>query len=426
MTDDPPEPMMPVDLPPDVKVVEPVCEEGFTGGGPVDAIAKFSGSCGLAPSSILDMPQRTMFTKRIFQRTDFAGPGDHGALTSISAGVALTEGDGGVQSFQQSTYDTTATPAQSFAVYAMNEAMRVTGSNPLVNVGVYGSARNGQVNYSFYGAYGTLRNNGAALLGTPITVGDGAQATGNKVLLYSDFEVSGSSVTLGNNVSSFTVPGSAAGDPRIGVGTSALPGQLNTKNVASNFSGLSSFADTNVSAAAYAGTRLFRGAIQALRAGITVGSAGQFAGGNTENALVLWSYDATGTSYGIELATGANPDVRVRVQPTGQTDVLAGLRVAGQTKLDGNGHVRVSGTAPALSACGTGATIAGSDVAATVTTGTAGAGCTITFAVPYTAAPICTVTARGGVATAYTTTTSALILTTTAPGAMYDYHCFER
>jgi hypothetical protein len=48
------------------------------------------------------------------------------------------------------------------------------------------------------------------------------------------------------------------------------------------------------------------------------------------------------------------------------------------------------------------------------------------FAAPYATAPICTVTARGGVATAYTTTTTALILTTTAPGAMYDYHCFER
>ena len=78
-----------------------------------------------------------------------------------------------------------------------------------------------------------------------------------------------------------------------------------------------------------------------------------------------------------------------------------------------------------LSSCGTTPTIIAqaSDIRGTFTTGTAATACTLTFATARSAAPTCIVTARSGTAPAYTTSTTALTLSTAAASATYDYFC---
>lgn len=68
------------------------------------------------------------------------------------------------------------------------------------------------------------------------------------------------------------------------------------------------------------------------------------------------------------------------------------LEVAGDLTVSGTGHVRAAGTSPLTAAgCGTGATIAGSDVAGRVTLGTSpGTTCTLAFNVAWSpTAPVC-------------------------------------
>lgn len=61
--------------------------------------------------------------------------------------------------------------------------------------------------------------------------------------------------------------------------------------------------------------------------------------------------------------------------------------------IDSDGHRFSSGTAPTISACGTGSgTVVGDDGAGTITTATAATACTATFAKAYKNAPVCTVT----------------------------------
>jgi hypothetical protein len=87
------------------------------------------------------------------------------------------------------------------------------------------------------------------------------------------------------------------------------------------------------------------------------------------------------------------------------------------------GHINngTGTTAPTLSSCGTSPSIAtgSTDHAGKVTIGAIGTGCTITFAVAYTNAPSCLV--GGAVATTWTTTNTALMISA-SPGVI-DYHC---
>ncbi len=95
-----------------------------------------------------------------------------------------------------------------------------------------------------------------------------------------------------------------------------------------------------------------------------------------------------------------------------------------------NRHARSGGTSPALTSCGTSPAIVGGDFAGTVTMGTGSpTGCTITFAVAYTNAPVCTVTWRATplASQSYTTSTTALTLTQTATSSnLIDYMCAAR
>lgn len=96
---------------------------------------------------------------------------------------------------------------------------------------------------------------------------------------------------------------------------------------------------------------------------------------------------------------------------------------------DGKFMAQGSGTAPALTSCGTTPAIVGTDVAGTVTMGTTATGCVITFNVPYAAAatpPHCLVTwiATPLASQSYVTSNTAITTTqTSATNNVLKYFC---
>jgi hypothetical protein len=74
------------------------------------------------------------------------------------------------------------------------------------------------------------------------------------------------------------------------------------------------------------------------------------------------------------------------------------------------------GTSPAINA-------QASDLNGTITAGTTLSSCVLTFTTGKSAAPTCVVTARSGTPAAYTTSTTALTITTSTNGAIFDYMC---
>lgn len=94
--------------------------------------------------------------------------------------------------------------------------------------------------------------------------------------------------------------------------------------------------------------------------------------------------------------------------------------------LDTNGHVRVPGSAPAPTSCGTGTpTVVGSDIAGLITMGTSATGCTVTFNVAYNNPPFCTVTWQTNLAAmSYTVSASTIVITqTSTSGNKINYNC---
>lgn len=95
-----------------------------------------------------------------------------------------------------------------------------------------------------------------------------------------------------------------------------------------------------------------------------------------------------------------------------------------------SGHIVNTGQPPVLSACGTNPTIVGSDLAGTVTTGTATpAGCVITFNKAFSVAPNCVLGWASGplVAMSWTTSTTAITAVQTATSStVIQYVCFGK
>ena len=151
----------------------------------------------------------------------------HGAMTVTTNGSGLTNGDGGIQSFQQSTMDTTAGASQSLAVYAGNTATKSAGANTLTNYGVLATASGGDVNYSFYGVNGGFYNAGTGQFGLGLTVGGATQLNGSLTVS------SGQAVSLSNNVGSFAMPNGGNGGSLVMGASSTIagsPGAIQIQN----------------------------------------------------------------------------------------------------------------------------------------------------------------------------------------------------
>jgi len=100
---------------------------------------------------------------------------------------------------------------------------------------------------------------------------------------------------------------------------------------------------------------------------------------------------------------------------------------------DTNGHIRVQGTAPAVTAgCGTTPSVIGSDIAGRLNTGsTASTTCTITFNVAYNNAPFCVAQPLGVASTTAftltTITTGTLVFTYASASALnIQYQCYAQ
>lgn len=94
--------------------------------------------------------------------------------------------------------------------------------------------------------------------------------------------------------------------------------------------------------------------------------------------------------------------------------------------LDTAGHLRNVGSVPTLTACGTSPSISGTDIAGTVTMGTATpTGCVITFSTTYGSAPDCVVTWQINIASMqYTISATAITLVQTGTSSnKINYDC---
>jgi hypothetical protein len=95
------------------------------------------------------------------------------------------------------------------------------------------------------------------------------------------------------------------------------------------------------------------------------------------------------------------------------------------------GHLHTAGTAPAVSSCGTGPSVVGTDTAGRITVGTGSpSSCTLTFASAYANIPSCTVNHEGAIllVRGVPSTTTLVIDTATAftDGGIIDYICVGR
>jgi len=139
----------------------------------------------------------------------------------------------------------------------------------------------------------------------------------------------------------------------------------------------------------------------------------------TAGSLFQWSSFTCTTMSG----SGAQPQAGRNFCLSNLSDPTAEIATVGHVAL------RASGTAPALSNCGTSPSLAsnGSDMAGIITEGSSATGCTLTFTTPYSFnAPQCIVTSPSGSSlTSYSASGSALtIVNSSASGNKYAYVCF--
>jgi hypothetical protein len=83
----------------------------------------------------------------------------------------------GCQFHAAGSADATAATRNAYGLLALATTTRSAGANNVINHGVYASASGAQVNYSFFGAAGTLYNAGDTYLAGSVVLGDAAADT---------------------------------------------------------------------------------------------------------------------------------------------------------------------------------------------------------------------------------------------------------
>lgn len=144
----------------------------------------------------------------------------------------------------------------------------------------------------------------------------------------------------------------------------------------------------------------------------------QYGGSTSAGTMILGINYNNSALNQIALSATGNEDLNV------STDGGATARVYVATP-----KIRATGSAPALSSCGTSPTISGGDMAGEVTLGTGSpTGCTITFNAAYSSVPYCRVSWQSNLASMqYTVSASAITLTQTATSSnKVNYDCTAR
>jgi len=166
-------------------------------------------------------------------------------------------------------------------------------------------------------------------------------------------------------------------------------------------------------------------------------------GANTDRVYIVGS--RLQGSYGLQVEAGATHVIAVgndfNSNATGAVNDLSGNAVV-QTGIDFNGgslgalnakisgHLAFSGSAPALSSCGTSPSINGTDAKGQVATGTGTVNsCTVTFSKAYTSNPVCVAngsnTAFSVAPTSISTTAVTFGFSTSVPSTGFYYHCMQ-
>jgi hypothetical protein len=110
----------------------------------------------------------------------------------------------------------------------------------------------------------------------------------------------------------------------------------------------------------------------------------------------------------------------------GTASYNVGLKVPVITAADNEGTwVVMNDGTPTVSACGSGAAVAGNDNSGTITEGSVATGCTLTFSVTKGNAPVCVLSAESGLAFSYSQSTSAVTISNIGAlsGTKIDYFC---
>lgn len=209
------------------------------------------------------------------------------------------------------------------------------------------------------------------------------------------------------------------------IGVNAQIGQSTTTATNNVTAGLNAFSSTSLTDAS-----------QEVMIGVnsgklkTTGNYDLFAGYNSGSAETSGAHNVLLTPSNLTqiCATGQNNLIAGYQSdcPTAGTASMLGLGSAGVYAVRGYMLARAAGN---LSACGTSPSISATatDMAGTITTGSAITTCTLTFATATGNAPTCLVTSRGGTAPTYATadnaTTATLTLSVAVASTAYDYWC---
>lgn len=292
---------------------------GVTGSGEPPAIPVWSSSSELASSAASDDGELFRVTNRQTSiTTDFVNGSDqHAALLVRSIGTAVTDKDGGIQSFQSSVFDI-ETDSQSISGYFGNTATKAVGVEAaLTNHALLVTCTGGDTNYAYRGLEGSFRHDRDGSFGELLTLNSLAFSGGASAVSVSPTGV----VNLGAAVQDFTVDPSAAGSSaeanvRIG-GAYANGAQLTTKNQTNvSICGIDIGIDTTIAPAAVGGLSIWRGANGGFGGAVNAGlcfaytSTNFIIGADTNdlclfntavNRRLLVSSDGTGYTCGLSL-----------------------------------------------------------------------------------------------------------------------------
>ena len=131
--------------------------------------------------------------------------------------------------------------------------------------------------------------------------------------------------------------------------------------------------------------------------------------------------------------TGSSRNTKIVFATTaeGQTTPQPRMEILGNGTVSVNGHLASAGPAPTVSACGTGATVQGTDTRGKIVTGSANpTACTLTFSQSFPTAPFCVVSwassPTGNVWVSSTTGTTMVVnFTTGVSGGNITYICMQ-
>jgi len=387
-----------------------VVDNAMSVGGDISACVNVLGGCIGKPRFTFD-PQLGETNIEAEGVTDNVFRSLHNILKDMSGATASQQL---VQSIISGTVDTTAGDINVWAGEYGVQVTKSAGGNALRNIAILIHATGGDENLAIESTAGDWFQNDAA----SSIINNGELHSHSFEILNSnpgtvDF-TNATSVTLGNQVQPFQIPGTTSLNPTISLGGAAGNGeQLIIKNTVTgafgSLNGVGIGLDTTVDAGARGGIIIHRGA------------GGNFGG---SDAKALW------VSSGGDVSSQAAGDLVVFQQETGKSIwFVTGGTGTNRTPLvlkAPSSHWLADGPTVVPSSCGTGPTIAGPDTSFRISSGVSGTGtCTLTFANTYTSVPSCVVFPEGGAAIP-TCTISATAITCSAgivDATTYNWHC---